>query len=335
MSCENQEPPKKRCTYVGCTRPGESPQYYRIENGRTSGAQDWSSLEGSVLCNACFLRFSRKGTLERCTNNKLPLHFKRCMYADCDSPDESIKFFRIEEGMTAGGQDWNSLAGSVLCNACYKRFKHNGTLERSRNKPLAACARRCTNPDCDRPGESRQFLEIGEDTTAGGQNWSSLVGSVLCISCYGMFSRRGTLDRVYKKQHTECAQRCSYSGCGKPDESSHFYCVEEGTTAGGKDWSLLVGSVLCAVCYNRFRCTGTLERGKKRKEVDSRLCTYAGCSKPDESSYFYRITPKIKAGGRDWSSLAGSVLCNTCYTRFKRSGKLERSSDHPLEDQRT
>jgi hypothetical protein len=77
---------------------------------------------------------------------------KRCTYGGCERPEESCKFVQIREGSTLGGQDWSSLAGSVLCGACYERFKRSGTLERSlKNKPLAASARRCTYASCERP----------------------------------------------------------------------------------------------------------------------------------------------------------------------------------------
>ena len=52
-----------------------------------------------------------------------------CSYEHCDSPEESSQFFQfIGEGRTAGGQDWSSLVGSVLCHACYKQFRRSGSL---------------------------------------------------------------------------------------------------------------------------------------------------------------------------------------------------------------
>lgn len=87
------------------------------------------------------------------------------------------------------------MAGSVLCHACYQRFKRSGTLERTANKPLNETARRCTYEFCDRPDKSRQFTQIDESTTAGRQDWSSLVGNVLCVACYLRFKRNGTLER--------------------------------------------------------------------------------------------------------------------------------------------
>jgi hypothetical protein len=36
------------------------------------------------------------------------------------------------------------------------------------------------------------------------------------------------------------------------------------------------------------------------------------------------VLSDLRRQGRDWSSFAGSVLCKSCYHKFKRSGTLER-----------
>jgi hypothetical protein len=86
-----------------------------------------------VLCQACYTRFYRRGTLERAKFQSKPLtgSARRCTYDHCDDPTNSSKFYQIEEGKTAGGQDWSSVVGSVLCSACYNRFRKRGTLEPS------------------------------------------------------------------------------------------------------------------------------------------------------------------------------------------------------------
>jgi predicted NAD-dependent protein-ADP-ribosyltransferase YbiA (DUF1768 family) len=243
---------------------------------------------------------------------------KRCSYAGCKRPEESRYFFQIQADTTAGGQDWSSVKGSVLCNACYENFKRSGTLERTRSKPLAASARRCTYAGCERPEESSQFHQIQADQTVGGQDWSSVAGSVLCTSCYDRFRTSGSLERTRIKPLAASARRCTYAGCERPEESSQFYQIQADQTAGGQDWSSVAGSVLCQNCYDRFRTRGTLEK------ILARLCTYAGCEKPEESTSFYKIWKDSTAGGQDWSSLAGSVLCSACYTVFRKSGTLER-----------
>ena len=132
----------KTCTFSGCDNPRESSCFYHIEEGKTSGGQDWSPLLGSVLCRSCYRRFRDRGTLERGKNKPLTGSARRCTYDHCDSPTHSSRFYHIEEGKTAGGQDWSSVVGSVLCKACYSRFRDKGTLERAANKPLTGSARR-------------------------------------------------------------------------------------------------------------------------------------------------------------------------------------------------
>jgi hypothetical protein len=119
-------------------------------------------------------------------------------------PEESSKFTQIRQGCTSGGQDWSSLAGSVLCEACYSRFRKSGALQ---GQSLAASARRCTHAGCKRPEESRIFTQIRQGCTAGGQDWSSLAGSVLCEACYLRFMTKGTLDRQQRSlPHSKAAR---------------------------------------------------------------------------------------------------------------------------------
>jgi len=135
----------------------------------------------------------------------------------------------------------------------------------------------------------------------------------------------GTLEP--RKPLCSSKRRCTYAGCNNPTESRVFYRIDGESKAGGQDWSRLAGSVLCSTCYHRFHSRGTLERSDYRRPLCSseRRCTYAGCNKPTESSAFHRIDGDSKAGGRDWSGLAGSLRCHTCYNRFRGRGTLERN----------
>jgi hypothetical protein len=134
----------RHCTQPGCLRPDQSSRFYRIEAGKNVGGRDWSSLVDSVMCKACYQRFLTRGTTERSSSSSssrrlLPsaassLHRppvpKRCTYEHCIKPDVSKMFYHIEKGKTAGGRDWSSVVGHVLCHACYMRFRDRGTLER-------------------------------------------------------------------------------------------------------------------------------------------------------------------------------------------------------------
>jgi nicotinic acid mononucleotide adenylyltransferase len=90
-------------------------------------------------------------------------NLKRCSNASCKRPDESSNFHQICESRTAGGQDWSSLAGSMLCEVCFQKFKRSGTLERPNNKPLAASARRCTYAGCKR-SDPKQHGQVAAES---------------------------------------------------------------------------------------------------------------------------------------------------------------------------
>mmetsp|Transcript_18625 Transcript_18625/g.36229 ORF Transcript_18625/g.36229 Transcript_18625/m.36229 type:complete len:239 (+) Transcript_18625:98-814(+) len=142
-----------RCTFPGCIRPEESWRFYRIKGSERHGGQDWAPVVGEVLCDACYRFFGRHGSLysayQRC-KKRVRRHLdgeaegepgaaekftdarpgRRCTYIECPRPTESMKFYLIDGKGGAGGQDWSSLSGDVLCKACYVYFSNHGTLRR-------------------------------------------------------------------------------------------------------------------------------------------------------------------------------------------------------------
>ena len=373
----------------------------------SAGGQDWSSIAGNVLCDSCYVMFAQNGSMSR----PRPVEATgacggRCSYLGCDTKlDEGFQVFAIPEGLKAGGRDWSFYAGSTLCSVCFRRFRETGSLDKS------ACDKRgqhkCDGPGCPKPFDSQRFRYIKDGTVAGGQDWSSLTGMTLCHGCYTKFIRTGKLEkeRYGRNDKRRGVRRCSYELCDRPDESFQFLEIKEGKTTGGQDWSSLVGKILCNTCYCRFKNKGTLKRdaplsrpwhddGKcsneasrgqirqKRKKwsegkasaSSSRLdclgqageqamhqtagqqesrgtqgnvqeqgmhqtahqqesaplsistnlqrCSYAKCTEPEASVCFHHIRVGATAGGRDWSTLAGSMLCNPCYVRFMTSGVL-------------
>ena len=72
---------EKCCTYEGCDSPEDSNQFYKIDGSTKAGGQDWSALDGRVLCNACYTQYRLKGMLERAGGS---IHKKRRM----SSPEE-------------------------------------------------------------------------------------------------------------------------------------------------------------------------------------------------------------------------------------------------------
>jgi hypothetical protein len=194
----------------------------------------------------------------------------KCSYKGCKRPCKSRKFHLIDERSQFGGQDWTELAGSVLCDACYAQYSKRGTLQRTQvqHKPLVAYERRCSYEGCRRPTEGKQYIQIDGKSNAGGQDWTALAGKVLCNTCRQQYSIRGTLERLIRRGDPLSGddRRCSYSGCKRPNKSTRFNQVVEGSNAGGQDWSALSGKVLCDACYQRFLKRGTLERTEKSRQ---------------------------------------------------------------------
>lgn len=214
----------KRCSFERCSRPDVSSHFYEVQEGCNVGGQDWTNLVGSVLCNACYCRYMCKGTLDK------PEPFlKRCSYEGCANPNDSSNFIMVEATCITGQKDWSSLVGKVLCKACYVRYSKRGTLVRSRskrNKPLATTLKRCTYAGCSKPDMSSKYVLIEEGRRSGNQDWSSVVGNVLCTACYMRYKQRGTLKRCYNKDIPASQRQCAYQACDTaPEEGTNFFQV--------------------------------------------------------------------------------------------------------------
>jgi hypothetical protein len=84
-----------------------------------------------ILDGQIYRDVSAGGKIQRHRSRPLDEIAKKCSWTGCERPNESSRFHQIYEGMTSGGQEWESLAGSVLCHACHQRFRTTGTLEKS------------------------------------------------------------------------------------------------------------------------------------------------------------------------------------------------------------
>lgn len=104
------------------------------------GDQNWSSVEGMILCHACYSFYGKHGTLHRVvkklTDGAAPPATKKpnvvqssCSYEYC-SRKESKHFYHIRSGFSAGRQDWSRVLGMLLCHACYNHYSKYGSLER-------------------------------------------------------------------------------------------------------------------------------------------------------------------------------------------------------------
>ena len=263
---------------------------------------------------------------------------KRCTNKHCGSPHKSSKFYQIKEGQSAGGQDWSSVVGQVLCNACYQRFERAGTLERRNNKPLEEEQRRCTNEHCHSPTHGSKFYQIQEGKSTGGRDWTSVVGQVLCHACHERFRRGGTLER----RNNKAGQRSTIPSMMNFWLSSFFsgWC---GSGAIIRHRVLWVGKAhpvrtIVARMGINFMPAREVKRevvegpgGITVKSLTQNLlawlnprCEFEGCSNPDKSHRFYTIGDDNWACGQDWGPLKGKVLCKACYKYYSKTGNLKR-----------
>ena len=74
-----------------------------------------------------------------CRSKPLEPGIRKCTYSECLKPTQSSNFYQIDEGSRAGNRDWSSLAGQVLCDACYNQFRKRGSLVRCANPADLGC----------------------------------------------------------------------------------------------------------------------------------------------------------------------------------------------------
>jgi hypothetical protein len=190
----------------------------------------------------------------------------RCDYDKCPDPTSSSHRYKISSGSQAGGQDWQQLAGQVLCQACYSHYSRHGTLTRKSIYCQPGEAR-CDYENCTSTSICAKAHTIRSDCQAGGRDWSAWAGKQLCSKCYKRYAFCGTLEelpgQVISSQRTRLSQeekRCSYEGCQNPTVSRTFITISAHCAVGGRDWSSVVGRVLCQACFGRFKKHGHLKR---------------------------------------------------------------------------
>jgi hypothetical protein len=259
------------CAFGGCNNPHGSTSYHVIREQTNAFNRDWTTMTGWVLCDACFQRFGKNGTLER---KHRPQSERRCGNTDCVAICKKDRLEKIEPFCRAGGQDWSTLEGLVICRKCYERFWSFGTLKdpikrkRSNEDPESQCCTYagCPNSYAENPVKTCRMQAISAFSTAGGQDWSSLSGNILCGPCYQQFRVTGSLERrpdeikVPKRQGVEKEGRvCSFQAC-PGTTAQYFYRTSPFSTAGGQDWGYLNSGVLCFSCYHNYKMCGSLVR---------------------------------------------------------------------------
>jgi hypothetical protein len=262
---------EKHCSFEQCPSrahhlvPTSSFQFHhRIQAGRTAGGQDWSSLEGQILCGSCMGYFSKYGGLVRGFKGKVirrrkTLTHQQCDYEHCPLSSSSGSYYRVvEEGRTAGGKDWSQVVGMRLCGGCLQYFSKFGALDRK--------GRGCQS----RKGFVVRAITTVDDTELSGNDGDSF--SCRDDSDFERPSSLGLPTEVIEADNdgiSEQRSRCSYALCPRPDESFRFRMIEEGYGAAGTDhrnWTPYHGMVLCHACCEFIKKYGTLERGLPKDE---------------------------------------------------------------------
>jgi hypothetical protein len=187
------------------------------------------------------------------------------------------------------------------------------------------------------------LYKITRRTKAGNQNWSSLVGSVLCHACYSRFRNGGKLARSTNKSLAASERFCTYIGCKKPYSSCHFYTIEMGKSAGGQDWSEIQNSVLCHACYKQFLQRGTLERPrtllceKTKQEKSARTISCVDISgkifaRPRRKAASTEIPATSHIHGRHAPDVEGQPLNSQVLKAGVDSGNFLGTSGNSISD---
>ena len=102
-----------RCAWEGCAKAldKKGSLFYNISGTTNAGDRDWSSLHGSTLCRACYVRFSRSGTLQQYTRPSPQIHLKRHLASASSSSTQNAGVRQKEVGFV----HWVLCPASMLC----------------------------------------------------------------------------------------------------------------------------------------------------------------------------------------------------------------------------
>jgi hypothetical protein len=244
-----------------------------------------------------------------------------CTAPECQRPKGSRQYFQIPKGFQGGGRDWGEVVGEVLCCECFLRFSRNGKLKLNDKKVISSTTTTSSASKKEKEGSSNSKQQQGSKNAS-----SAHAHAHAHVHSVDSSSNK-------KVEMKKAMNRCANGSCEHPTDSYQYVRIDEDCTAGGRDWSEHAGTTLCNACYCRFRDRGTLERKYKRKPKPAsdvpKRCTYGKCvgdasraAPGSATGRFYNITEGFTAGGRDWRELVGEVLCQPCFSSFKKYGRI-------------
>ncbi len=119
---------------------------------------------------------------------------RKCVNPHCKhtSPELNV----VTPRWKAGGRNWSQFVGKVLCGSCVKFFRTHGELPHLQ-------AKKCTYRLCREPEGSNRYTTIDAHSKANNQEWSLIIGEVLCRACYERYQTRGTLDYINTANKTD------------------------------------------------------------------------------------------------------------------------------------
>lgn len=284
---------ERRCSSACCTRPTESRQFIRIHDGCTAGGQDWSSVEGLVLCHACYMAFMRYGTLERGGFGTK----RSCKRVDKDE----FPCSEVHGGKEAGcEEDDNGLLRVKLKKP--KSLPKPNVLELRVEQPeVPVAAVKCSE-------EEVEDVKSNQDEVQAEKTPAAKPAALMRQHMVPKLKREKApeLEQIGKveKVHASAKIISQFRGAPSPKDPKKKKVVK--ADVGGFKEEVLEG------------------KDNYLLYEQANVCFSKNCKNPTESRQFVRIHEGCAAGGQDWSTVEGTVLCHACYMAFMRYGTLQR-----------
>ena len=189
---------ERRCSYKFCENPCESSHFYKISEGKITGGQNWAPLVGAVLCRSCYVRYERRGSLERPSR---ALKVLACVAAQRKETENIGAAIARSDRLAQSRRDDQEATDTQSDSSQERDDTKELSLKLSVSTSVSAVSSRgvCTNPSCDRPMMSSHYHKIKAGTQAGGRDWSRFFGSVFCNACYHRYRHKGRIEKKGRK----------------------------------------------------------------------------------------------------------------------------------------
>ena len=156
-----------------------------------------------------------------------------------------------------------------------------------------------------------------------------------CDTCTGAVDNPLKLRECAIKREggssTKSHKMCCYQNCPAPMQTKKWRTVTPGTTAGGRDWTLLLNQTLCDSCYSTYRKHGTFARSQRCANGGgwSRVRVDMMSAKPESVALSLERsedTPSLKRSGMENAS-CGRASKRQCAPLRVDLGDVENPQD--------